>query len=48
MTECTQTRFPFEGHFSGRVVTRFDATQISTEGGAPMRHQLAWTRDDVR
>ncbi len=34
MTECNQTAFPFEGHFSRRVVAKFDGAQRTTEGGA--------------
>jgi hypothetical protein len=34
MTECNQTAFAFEGHFSRRVVAKFDGAQMTTEGGA--------------
>jgi hypothetical protein len=34
MSECNQTTFPFEGHFSRRVVAQFDGAQMTTEGGA--------------
>ncbi len=34
MTECTQTTFPFEAHFSRQVVAQFDGARMSTEGGA--------------
>jgi Transposase DDE domain group 1 len=34
MTECNQTTFPFEGHFSRQVVANFDRAQMTTEGGA--------------
>ncbi len=34
MTECNQTKFGFEAHFSRRVVAQFDGRQTSTEGGA--------------
>lgn len=34
MTECNQTGFPFEAHFSRQVVAQFDGAQMSTEGGA--------------
>jgi Transposase DDE domain group 1 len=34
MTECNQTAFPFEAHFSRRVVAKFDGAQMTTEGGA--------------
>src|SRR5713101_5848245 len=34
MTECNQSAFPFEAHFSRQVVGQFDGAQMSTEGGA--------------
>jgi len=34
MTECNQTAFAFEAHFSRPVVARFDGAQMSTDGGA--------------
>ncbi len=34
MTECNQTEFPFEAHFSRRVVAQFDGRQMTTEGGS--------------
>jgi hypothetical protein len=34
MSECNQTEFPFEGHFSRQVVAQFDGAQMTTEGGA--------------
>jgi uncharacterized protein YjbJ (UPF0337 family) len=34
MTECKQSEFEFEAHFSRRVVAQFDGQQTSTEGGA--------------
>ena len=34
MTECNQSEFEFEAHFSRRVVAQFDGQQTSTEGGA--------------
>jgi hypothetical protein len=34
MTECNQSAFPFEAHFSRQVVAQFDGAQMSTEGGA--------------
>ena len=34
MTECNQTAFPFEAHFSRRVEARFDGSQMTTDGGA--------------
>jgi hypothetical protein len=39
MTECTQSQFPFEAHFSRQVVAQFDGGPISTEGGAPLLRQ---------
>jgi Transposase DDE domain group 1 len=40
MTECTQSEFPFEAHFSRQVVAQFDGGQLSTEGGAPLLRQV--------
>ncbi|HVS89765.1 MAG TPA: IS1380 family transposase [Candidatus Acidoferrum sp.] len=40
MTECTQSQFPFEAHFSRQVVAQFDGGQISTEGGAPLLRRV--------
>jgi len=34
MTECTQSQFEFEAHFSRKVVGRFDGSPLTTEGGA--------------
>jgi hypothetical protein len=34
MTECNQTAFVFEAHFSRRVEARFDGAQMTTDGGA--------------
>lgn len=34
MTECNQSAFPFEVHFSHRVEASFDGQQMTTEGGA--------------
>ena len=34
MTECYQTTFPFEAHFSRRVEAHFDGSQMTTHGGA--------------
>jgi hypothetical protein len=34
MTECNQTVFPFEAHFSRQVVAGFDGARMTTEGGA--------------
>jgi hypothetical protein len=34
MTECNQTAFPFEAHFSRQVVAGFDGARMTTDGGA--------------
>jgi len=34
MTECNQTVFPFEAHFSRQLEARFDGSAMSTDGGA--------------
>lgn len=34
MTECNQTAFAFEAHFSRQVVARFDGARMTTDGGA--------------
>ena len=34
MTECSQTAFPFEVHFSRQVVAGFDGARMTTDGGA--------------
>ncbi|HVB59431.1 MAG TPA: IS1380 family transposase [Candidatus Acidoferrales bacterium] len=34
MTECTQSQFEFEAHFSRRVVAEFSGERLSTEGGS--------------
>src|SRR6266404_6234275 len=39
MTECNQSAFPFEAHFSRQVVARFDDAQTSTEGGVLLLRQ---------
>lgn len=33
MTECNQTTFPFEAHFSRRVEACFDGSEMTTDGG---------------
>lgn len=40
MTECTQSSFAFEGHFSREVVARFDGGQITTDAGALLVRKL--------
>jgi hypothetical protein len=39
MTECNQREFPFEAHFSRRVVAQFDGVQMATDGGALLLRQ---------
>lgn len=34
MTQCNQSQFEFEAHFSRRVVAEFTGTRLTTEGGA--------------
>ena len=34
MTECSETLFPFEAHFSRRVVAEFSGERLTTEGGS--------------
>lgn len=34
MTECNQSQFEFEAHFSHRVVAEFSGERLTTEGGA--------------
>jgi hypothetical protein len=34
MTQCNQTAFPFEAHFSRQVVAGFDGARMTTDGGA--------------
>jgi Transposase DDE domain group 1 len=34
MTECSETLFPFEAHFSRRVVAEFTGERVTTDGGA--------------
>jgi Transposase DDE domain group 1 len=34
MTECNQSQFEFEAHFSRRVVAEFSGERLSTEGGS--------------
>jgi hypothetical protein len=33
MTECNQSTFPFEAHFSRQVVAQFDGVEMTTDGG---------------
>jgi hypothetical protein len=39
MTECSETLFPFEAHFSRQVVTQFEGSWLTTEGGALLLRQ---------
>jgi hypothetical protein len=39
MTECNQTEFEFEAHFSRRVVGRFEGSQLTTDGGGLLLRQ---------
>ncbi len=39
MTECSQSEFSFEAHFSRRVVGRFDGAQMTTDGGGLLLRQ---------
>jgi hypothetical protein len=39
MTECTQTFFPFEAHFSRQVVGQFAGDRLTTEGGSLLLRQ---------
>jgi hypothetical protein len=34
MTQCNQSVFPFEAHFSRQVIAQFDGNQMTTDGGA--------------
>jgi hypothetical protein len=34
MTQCSETLFPFEAHFSRQVVTEFSGERLTTEGGS--------------
>lgn len=39
MTECNQSQFPFEAHFSRQVVGRFDGSRLTTDGGGLLLRQ---------
>ena len=39
MTQCTQTSFEFEAHYSREVVARFDGGTMSSDGGALLLRQ---------
>ena len=40
MTECNQTFFPFEVHFSRQVVAQFEGSWLTTEGGSLLLRQV--------
>jgi hypothetical protein len=40
MTECSETLFPFEAHFSRRVEAQFAGDWLSTEGGSLLLRQV--------
>jgi hypothetical protein len=39
MTECSETLFPFEAHFSRQVVAQFEGSWLTTEGGSVLLRQ---------
>ena len=39
MTECSETLFPFEAHFSRQVVAQFAGDWLTTEGGSLLLRQ---------
>ena len=39
MTECSETLFPFEAHFSRQVVAQFEGSRLTTEGGSLLLRQ---------
>ncbi len=39
MTECSETLFPFEAHFSREVVAQFEGSWLTTEGGSLLLRQ---------
>src|SRR6266567_1495359 len=39
MTECSETLFPFEVHFSRQVVAQFEGSWLTTEGGSLLLRQ---------
>jgi hypothetical protein len=40
MTQCNQSQFEFEAHFSRRVVAEFSGERLSTEGGALLLREV--------
>ena len=48
MTECSETLFPFEAHFSRQVVAQFEGGWLTTEGGSLQRiYGLALGYEDL-
>jgi DDE family transposase len=39
MTECTQSQFSFEAHYSRKVVAKFEDKQLTTDGGGLLLRQ---------
>ena len=39
LTECIQSPFEFEAHFSRQVVGRFDGSRLTTDGGGLLLRQ---------
>jgi hypothetical protein len=39
MTQCTQSNFEFQAHYSREVVARFDGGAITSDGGALLLRQ---------
>ena len=39
MTECSETLFPFEAHFSRQVVAQFEGSWLTTDGGSLLLRQ---------
>ena len=39
MTECSETLFQFEAHFSRQVVAEFSGARLTTEGGSLLLRQ---------
>ena len=41
MTECTQSSFEFQAHFSREVVARFDGGTMTSDAGAVLLRTVA-------
>ena len=39
MTECSETLFPFEAHFSRQVVAQFEGSWLTSDGGSLLLRQ---------